>query len=176
MQFDVNDLQALITTSRFEAVVLHEMLHVVGIGTVWGLRGLLDGRGTSDPRFTGAKGIAGCNLAGFTMFCAVGGVPVENTGSGGTRDAHWRESIFDIELMTGFAEATPDMPFSAMTLGSLEDFGYSVNYLAVDPFTMPVALGRVAPPAAAREAWESILEPTFELSPGGAARRRRPLP
>ena len=31
------------------------------------------------------------------------GVPVENTGGAGTRGGHWRESIFQTELMTGWA-------------------------------------------------------------------------
>jgi hypothetical protein len=173
MQFDASDIQGLIASGRFEAVVLHEMLHVVGVGTVWGVRGLLEGRGTSDPRFIGARGTAGCLRAGFAVACGSGGVPVENTGGSGTRDAHWRESVFDAELMTGFTESTPDMPFSAMTLGSLDDFGYGVNYLAVDPFTMTAALGRAARPATAGGApWEVVLEPRLEVSPTGAWRPR----
>jgi hypothetical protein len=29
-------------------------------------------------------------------------VPVENSGGSGTRDAHWRESEFGNEVMTGY--------------------------------------------------------------------------
>lgn len=169
MRFDQADMNNLIASGRFDAVVLHEMLHVIGVGTIWSLRGLLADAGTSDPRFTGVAGVAACNAAGFGTHCGVGGIPVENSGGGGTRDAHWRESIFDRELMTGFAEATPDMPLSAMTLGSLEDFGYTVNYLAVDPFSFTAAFQRGIP-APAQAAWDEVILPQVELLPDGTSR------
>jgi hypothetical protein len=62
------------------------------------------------------------------------GVPVENSGGPGTRDSHWRESILTNELMTGYANTGP-MPLSRITIGSLQDIGYSVNYAAADPYT-----------------------------------------
>jgi hypothetical protein len=173
MRFDQSDFTNLLSSGRLEAVVLHEMLHVVGVGSLWSTRGLLVDAGTSDPRFTGPAGIARCNAAGFSSHCAVGGIPVENTGGGGTRDSHWRESIFDAELMTGFAESTPNMPLSAITAGSLEDFGYVVNYLAADPFQVPSVLQRAAPMPPA-PAWDEVLRPTIEITPDGVARAVRP--
>ncbi|MGQ0765049.1 MAG: leishmanolysin-related zinc metalloendopeptidase [Gemmatimonadota bacterium] len=169
MRFDQADMNNLIASGRFDAVVLHEMLHVIGVGTIWSLRGLLADAGTSDPRFTGVAGVAACNAAGFGTHCGVGGIPVENSGGGGTRDSHWRESIFDRELMTGFAEATPDMPLSAITLGSLEDFGYTVNYLAADAFTFTSVFQRTIPQPG-QAAWDEVILPQVELLPDGTAR------
>jgi hypothetical protein len=69
---------------------------------------------------------------------AATGVPVENTGGQGTRDSHWRDSVFGAELMTGYAEpAGVRMPISRLTVGALEDLGYGVNYAAADSYTMP---------------------------------------
>ena len=45
MTFDDADAQALITSERFESIVLHEMLHVVGIGSLWRLKALVDSSG-----------------------------------------------------------------------------------------------------------------------------------
>lgn len=175
MQFDDADLPTLLTTGRFESVVLHEMLHVVGIGSLWRLRNLVEGSGTPDPRYTGAIARERCALAGFTLECAAT-VPLENTGGGGTAEVHWRESVFDRELMTGFAENTADMPLSALTLGSLADMAFVVNERAADPFRSAAA--RLAPrlgPADAA-AGEEVLEPLGEVTPFGLAQPLRALP
>jgi hypothetical protein len=40
--------------------------------------------------------------------------------------------------MTGFVEAAGvPMPISRMTVGSLQDMGYTVNYAAADPYSLP---------------------------------------
>ena len=40
------------------------------------------------------------------------------------------------ELMTGFVSGTPN-PLSILTIGSLQDLGYRVNYAAADSYTIP---------------------------------------
>ena len=168
MQFDVADAQNLLASGRFEAVVMHEMLHVIGVGSLWRAKNLLEGDVAVDPRFTGARGTEGCVASGFTTACAPGSVPVENSGGSGTAGAHWRESVFDAELMTGFAEANTTMPLSAMTIGSLEDFGYQVHLGAADPFAAVTALARQAPfGGPARAAMDVVLSPRLEVSPAG---------
>jgi len=79
---------------------------------------------------------------GRRVYVAGEKVPVENTGGAGTRDSHWRESVFDRELMTGFLDAGPaPQPISIVTLGSLWDMNYLVAYANADAFAWP------APPA-----------------------------
>ena len=63
-------------------------------------------------------------------------VPVENTGLPGTRDSHWRESLFKNELMSGFI-AAPNNPLSKMTAASLKDLGYVVNMDAAEAYSLP---------------------------------------
>ncbi|MBL8958701.1 MAG: hypothetical protein JNJ98_02525 [Gemmatimonadetes bacterium] len=168
MQFDVADAQNLVASGRFEAVVMHEMLHVIGVGSLWRAKNLVEGDVAVDPRFIGTRGTEGCVASGFTTACGVGSVPVENSGGSGTAGAHWRESVFDAELMTGFAEATPNMPLSAMTIGSLGDFGYQVHPGAADPFAAVTALARVAPAdGPARAAMDIVLAPRLEVTPAG---------
>lgn len=180
MRFDADDIAGLVSTGRLNDIVLHEMMHVVGFGTSWGgTRAFLLGAGTADPRFTGPLADAACSGAGGSVICA-SGVPVENTGGPGTADAHWRESIFDTELMTGFAE-TPGttIPFSNITLQSLADEGYVVNPAATDPFLLN---GGPAPSREMRsnvmtgadaQQWEIVVKPSFGISRTGMIRQLR---
>jgi len=61
-------------------------------------------------------------------------IPVELDGLVGTRCAHWDEFCLQDELLTGFL-TTVINPLSTMTIGSLEDLGYEVDYDAADPYT-----------------------------------------
>jgi hypothetical protein len=130
MQFDSADLANLESSGQLVDVILHEMGHVIGSGTIWNNLGLLTGAGGADPRFTGANATTEFNNRFGT---AVPDVPVENTGGPGTRDSHWRESTFNNELMTGFLNPGVN-PISRITIGQWQDLGYQVNYLAADPY------------------------------------------
>ncbi|MFO0845255.1 MAG: pre-peptidase C-terminal domain-containing protein [Gemmataceae bacterium] len=136
MQFDTADLASLEQRGQLVSVIMHEMGHVLGIGTIWQQRGLLAGAGTSNSRFTGAAATAQYNAIFGTTATAV---PVENTGGSGTRDSHWRESVFGAELMTGFLNSGVTNPLSRVTVASLADLGYQVNLAAADPYTPPGA-------------------------------------
>jgi hypothetical protein len=137
LRLDSEDLDALTDRQVFD-VIVHELAHILGFGTLWEhpANALLEGPRTEDPRYLGARGIL--------EYQGLGGadptVPVENTGGTGTRDGHWRESVFDTELMTGYAEAVP-MPLSAMSIGAMGDLGYVVDLTRADEYTIP-------PPAA----------------------------
>ena len=135
MLFDSADLTDLESRGLLDAVIIHEI--VLGIGTLWSSRGLLADAGGADPIFTGPATLA--------QFLALGGavyagrpVPVENTGGAGTRDAHWRESVFRSELMTGFVNLGVN-PLSRMTIASLQDLGFTaVALAAADQYSVPV--------------------------------------
>ena len=140
MEFDLDDMPNLISRGLLTDVVLHEMGHVLGVGTLWnfGGRALLSGGGTADPFFTGT--VARAQFAALNTVTYAGSpVPVENTGGQGTRDAHWRESIFGRELMQGYAKAG-GMPLSRITTGSLQDMGYLVNLNASDSYSLTAPL------------------------------------
>ena len=132
MQFDTADLNQLFAQGTLQAVIEHEMGHVLGIGTIWSQRGLLSGAGTNNPIFVGAQATAAYNQI-FGVNAA--GVPVENSGGPGTRDSHWRESTLRTELMTGYLGPGTRIPISRITVGSLADLGYTVNFAAADPFS-----------------------------------------
>ncbi len=134
MVFDEADIDDFGNLGLLDEIVVHEMGHVLGIGTLWNEFGLRDGP-DADPFFTGALAIQ--------AFLDVGGgaytgdpVPIENMGGTGTIFAHWRESVFDDELMTGFINIGAN-PLSAVSIASLADMGYGVDPGAADPYLLP---------------------------------------
>jgi leishmanolysin len=133
MSFDTADLAQMQADGTLLDVITHEMGHVLGIGTIWSLKGLLAGEGSSNPRFTGTNA-----KKEFGTLKGTGPVPVpvENTGGVGTRDGHWRESVFKNELMSGFI-ANPNNPLSKLTVASLKDLGYVVKLSAAEPYSLP---------------------------------------
>lgn len=144
MRFDSADLTDLANKGRLNAVVLHEMLHIVGVGTLWRRRGILADSGLATVRVTGPLAATACvNDHGGTKACQGGAVPAENcldldaslTCGTGTIDSHWKESVFQGELMTGYLQTTN--PLSKMTIQSLADLGYIVSLTSAEPYTVP---------------------------------------
>jgi hypothetical protein len=133
MSFDAADLDSMEANGTLLDVITHEMGHVIGIGTIWDLKGLLDGAGSDNPTFTGKNA-----KKAFGALRGTGPkpVPVENTGNPGTRDSHWRESLFLNELMSGFISEA-DNPLSRLTVASLQDLGYEVDMSAAEAFSLP---------------------------------------
>jgi leishmanolysin/Big-like domain-containing protein len=146
MQFDTADLQMLEEDGFLEEVILHEMGHVLGIGTLWNVPGLpvwladpsLPSNPGADPHFTGPQAIGAFNNAGGVAY-ADGKVPVENTGGEGTADVHWREAVLSNELMTGFIDGGQN-PLSRITIASLADMGYAVDLAAADGYSLLTSL------------------------------------
>ncbi|PSR17739.1 hypothetical protein C8255_11035 [filamentous cyanobacterium CCP3] len=137
MEFDIGDLARLEAEGGLLDVIIHEMGHVLGIGTLWQIKNLLVGVGSANPTYVGQNG-----MREFSTLIGAQGmtpIPIENTGGPGTRDGHWRETVFGNELMTGFLNLGQN-PLSRLTVGSLEDLGYAVNYTAADPYALPSAL------------------------------------
>jgi hypothetical protein len=141
MTFDVADAAAM--GSNLGKVVLHEMAHVIGIGTLWGLNGLYD-QINAPGNYTGANGLAGYN-AEFGQSGT--SVPVELGGGTGTAHGHWNEvdgggsntgisssvSGLDMryELMTGWINPSDPFFVSNTTRGGLRDLGYDVQNAAL---------------------------------------------
>jgi hypothetical protein len=135
MTFDSADVAGMFANGTWTNVILHEMGHVLGIGTMWDFFGLKNASGTAGD-YIGAHALAEYRTLSGNP--SAGSVPVEHDFGSGTAGAHWDEDTFNAELMTGFVEApgTP-MPISRMTIGSLQDLGYSVNYAAADAYSLP---------------------------------------
>jgi hypothetical protein len=174
MQFDVEDVELLEDEGSLQAVILHEMGHVLGFGTLWGPQffDLLQDPSDPDPvppladtHFTGAQALAAFNAAGGTTYTGAK-VPVMNIGGAGTVNSHWRDEVFDPELMTGFLGAGPT-PLSAISVRSLQDLGYTVSVAGADPFTLSPAL-RIAGQQRGRQLTNDIIgDPVRRITADG---------
>ena len=111
MEFDVADAAAYQAQGLFDDIVLHEMLHTVGFGTIWSSLHLISGSGFNGP-------LANAAYPGTAL------IPLETGGGSGTAYSHWSEATFGNELMTGYIDG--DNTLSYMTIASLGDLGYSV--------------------------------------------------
>ena len=145
MRFDTADLANLESGGNFGNVILHEMGHVLGIGTIWSNKGFLQlispttGTGL-DTHFNGPLAVAAFNGLSVTPYTLGNKVPVENSqGGAGTRNSHWRESVLQNELMTGFLNAGSN-PLSALTIASMQDLGYAANMGVADAISLAFSL------------------------------------
>ncbi len=134
MIFDEADAQSYYDAGLFDDIVLHEMMHVMGFGTLWDRNGLvsteIDDGGTKKPtddiltsEYTGAA----ANLA----FPEDTFILVETDGGAGTAGGHWDEETYFDELMTGYigyldSTGTYDDTnyLSDWSVASLADLGY----------------------------------------------------
>jgi hypothetical protein len=129
IKFDVADAQRFEDKGLWGDIVLHEMMHALGVGSLWSYNGLVD-KSTSDWRYTGENAvnayIAEMEAATNGTFVYDGkGIPVETSGGSGTAGKHWDEGVFDNELMTGYVDS--ENFFSDISIASLADLGYSIN-------------------------------------------------
>jgi hypothetical protein len=144
IRLDAADLAYMEDAGLLRNVILHEMGHVLGIGTRWAAFLLLRDPSPADDEpldtyYAGANGILGFDFVGGGAYSGGRKVPVENTGSAGTMNTHWRESVLADELMTGYASLGA-MPLSQLTVRSLADLGYAVDPAAADPFFLSLDL------------------------------------
>ncbi|TVP49203.1 MAG: hypothetical protein EA350_02355 [Gemmatimonadales bacterium] len=139
---DTEDVAALVALGLLGDILTHEIGHVLGVGTLWNLFGLLDSPSLpdasgADTHFRGAAAGAAFGSVGGAGYAGPR-VPVENLqGAQGVRDVHWRQAVFGAELMSPFLTPGRANPLSRVTAGSLADLGYGVRLDAAEPYALP---------------------------------------
>jgi hypothetical protein len=189
---DSVDVSRLAAEGRLIATMQHEMGHILGLGTLWaGYFPLSSGIGGADPRMTGFRSRMAASTIGVTLDLDVG-VPLENIGGEGTRDGHWRESVFGDELMTGFIGRTN--PMSILTVQAMADLGYLIDVARAEPYllgagiplfgapgTLPLLVSGTSPLAqlfasGAGGERDVVLVPELEADARGVVRSIAPRP
>ena len=137
IELDEFDVERMESQGVLLSVVTHELAHVLGFGTLWGVHDRLRNpsvpdKPNADTHFVGPLTIAAFDVAGGAGY-ARGKVPVENSGADGSADGHWRQSVFEDEIMTPFLTGSVQ-PMSAITLESLYEIGYEVNLNEAESF------------------------------------------
>lgn len=158
MVFDIADLVALEESGNMEEVILHEIGHTLGIGSIWSDHGLLvnpslpDNQG-ADTHFPGTHAVEAFDTAGGADYADGEKVPVENLAGPGSGDSHWREAILDHELLTPYLNIGVVNALSAITIQSLTDLGYTPDVTLAEPFTLPGPLAADQPDTARKIAY-----------------------
>ncbi len=145
MNFDVADAANLLSNGNWQNVILHEMAHVLGFGTLWEHNGVYtDGTG----EFLGSNATAVWN----SEFGQTGTADVELQGGSGTANAHWNENLngsglvgitdglgrdMRDELMTGWLNSNSFI--SNLTVAAFKDIGFLGAEAAPEPGTLALA-------------------------------------
>lgn len=137
MAFD-NAFLATATEDELTELIIHEMAHALGFGSLWEANGLLRPIGASQTiQYVGINARrAFAREAGIeTRLGATGFVPIEQQGGPGTQFGHWEDdsSFFNtllvnnrIEIMTGTMIDNAEGFLSQTTLASMVDLHYVV--------------------------------------------------
>jgi CARDB/Bacterial pre-peptidase C-terminal domain/Bacterial Ig-like domain/Leishmanolysin len=173
MSFDEADLDRLAADGRLTKVILHEMGHVLGIGSLWSMLEMvinpsLPNFSGTDTYFRGQLAIAAFDAAGGTAYTGKK-VPVENQLGRGSGDVHWRESVMKTELMTPILNGGDSAPLSAVSAESLADMGYVVNSAQADDFTLtfPAATAAKTQPGSIRFENDVLKGPIYVVDKNG---------
>lgn len=136
MQFDISDAQSYLNVGTWDDLVLHEMLHTLGLGTLWLRNGIVDldfsdnGTPETDDDIYNYT-YNGSYASAFTddpRTLEIESPQIEGDGIAGTRGSHWDEDTYDNELMTGYIDQTNIL--SQMSVASLADLGYIIDWQA----------------------------------------------
>ncbi len=127
MEFDVADAASFDAIGMFNDIVFHEMMHVLGFGTLWDAQGLVTNGPNGELHFNGTN----ANIA-YQADGGVGPIQIETDGGPGTAGGHWDEDLYQNEIMTGYIDVTGNF-LSNTTIASLEDMGYDTVFDPNDP-------------------------------------------
>lgn len=150
MNLDTADLASLESRGLLCDVIVHEMGHILGFGTLWGTNGLY---ANGSGKYYGANALAAYRTEFNQPNAAY--VPVELGGGSGTADCHWNEGdggtatgITDrqgrdmrYEIMTGWFNIDAPRYMSQTTIQSFADLGYVV---VPEPGAFAMLLGMAA--------------------------------
>lgn len=117
MKFDIADADVFKGQGLFDDIVVHEMSHSLGFGSIWGYKNLV-----ASGLYVGTEALV--QYQSTAGGAGASGIPVEQDGGSGTAGSHWDEETFANELMTGYINA--DNYISPMTIAAFKDLGYGL--------------------------------------------------
>jgi Bacterial pre-peptidase C-terminal domain len=113
---------------RLRLVMTHEFAHVLGFGTIWRPFTFSGGITVGNTYVNFSNQTYNANTYAGIAYGELLGSNIPTAISVDSAYFHWDENLFDPELLTPFVEASGAMPISQMTIASLRDLGWEVNY------------------------------------------------
>lgn len=93
-----NSINGLFNAGTLADVIKHEVGHILGVGNLWRHFSVISDRCISFPCSTTPQYVGAHGLEGFNDLGGTGVLRIEN-GNEGTANTHWKESVFNNELM-----------------------------------------------------------------------------
>ncbi|KAG5177314.1 hypothetical protein JKP88DRAFT_350733 [Tribonema minus] len=143
MFFDKADVQPLIDDGSFGDVILHEMGHILGVGSIWPTAKANCG-GVCAPKSAAAYYTKGSTATCYAQKAAAelglsGPLQIGGNAMGSGAQSLGLRQLCN-ELMTGLLGSPNGRtggtgnPLSKITVGALQDLGYKVDYTMADAF------------------------------------------
>lgn len=158
MRFDTYDLALLDQRGWFDEVIVHEMGHVLGIGTLWNYFRALRQGPVVDYAYVGKFGNIHWNAEG-----GEGLLPIANVGAAGSIGSHWRESVMRNELMTPSINIGEN-PLSRISAAGMRDLGYGVGIVGEQYALDKGAMGATDPSAEAPAVAAALQEGGLDIA------------
>ncbi|WP_135500952.1 hypothetical protein [Roseovarius aestuariivivens] len=141
--FDSNDVDLILANESLDDLALHEMMHVLGVGTLWSVPGVRDF--LSDPVFV--PDLSTKNPKDGTTIIEYTGGAVDDTGALPQVETegslgHWSEDAYGDELMTTVFNINGNY-MSQMTADALADLGYAVDDAVAAELASAIDLGGI---------------------------------
>jgi hypothetical protein len=132
-----DNLNRLNTPEFFTRILIHEFGHVLGIGRgLWEFNDLID-LDPVNPTYN-ANTYAGNAYGELLGTFEPTAIPLTIGEGEGSDFSHWREGLFGNEILTNEAENPGDLhPLSQLTIATLRDLGWNVNFGAAEPYSLP---------------------------------------
>lgn len=108
VRIDEADINTAMNQNMADELMLHEMLHAIGLGTTWTKQGLVESN-----KFIGENALS---VYQAEYDADATGIPLDSTGG------HWSESALGSEQGTTYISGNEAI--SDLTLAALEDMGY----------------------------------------------------
>lgn len=142
IQFDLADMQLFLDNGTLDDLGLHEMMHILGFGTLWEVPGVRDWVDSSTVPNTATKNpwdTILINEYSSPRTLDTGDRPLVETEGGQGSLGHWSEAVYGDELMTSVINVNGNF-LSDMTLLALEDLGYAIDWSVGGTLATTVAL------------------------------------
>jgi hypothetical protein len=114
-------------------MMLHEALHVIGIGTLWNKFKVVEP--LIEPKFYNGTNLDKEFKMRTNNYSIGNKVLIEQDFGPGSAYAHFDECAYGNEIMTPVADNDP--VFSWMTCSALKDLNYTININNCDPWVVP---------------------------------------